>query len=330
MLRISRSPLRVSFFGGGTDYPDYFKHYPGAVLGTAIDKYIYIGMLPMVGFAQKKYRVTYRVVEEVDHISEIKHNVVRATLQDAGYDDPLNIAILSDIPGGTGLGSSSSFTVGFVRLIRELQGKRITKLDLMREAVRIEHDILQENVGIQDQTHAAFGGLNLYKFQDSNFSIQPARMTGEFRELLDSSMMLVYTGVQRSASATVDEQVSRTREKKIHKELQHLLDLCQEGLSLLESGKLETGMKEFGKLLSDGWETKRKLSSAVTNARIDEIYEAGMRAGAYGGKLCGAGGGGFMLFLAPEHAQEALRQTFGAENCVKIATEDEGAKIISR
>ncbi len=329
MLTIAKTPLRVSFFGGGTDYPQYFSQYQGAVLGTAINKFIYTVALPMVGYAESRFRITYRMVETVDEVSEIKHNAIRAALMEAGFDDPLNVAIISDLPGNSGLGSSSSFTVGFVKLVAHLQGRRITKYDLLKEAVRLELDVLGENVGVQDQTHAAFGGLNLYSFHGDDFSIRPVRMTTPARDGLNAALCLVFTGVQRSASDTLKEQMKNTAEKKVQTELKHLVDLCHEGAAILERTDACSMLKDFGALLSDGWQTKRKLSSAVSNDHIDAIYETGMKAGAYGGKLCGAGGGGFFLFLAPPEAQARLRETFGAKNFVKIEATDDGAQILN-
>lgn len=321
----------MGFLGGGTDYPVYFNEYPGAILGTAINKFIYIAALPLAGFAEQRYRITYRTVESVDRVEDIRHNVVRATLQEYGYDEPLNIAILADLPGNTGLGSSSSFTVGFIRLIEHFRGgAQLTKLDLARKAVHIEHDILHENVGIQDQTHAAFGGLNLYSFHRDDFTIRPVRMTTECREALNASMCLVFTGIQRSASDALKEQMSNTREKKIVKELGHLLALCQDGVRILEGRDAEAMLRDFGRLLSEGWETKKMLSSAISNARIDELYELALGAGAYGGKLCGAGGGGFLLFLAPPEAQGRIADAVGASNFVKIESEESGASVIMK
>lgn len=328
MLTIAKSPLRVSFFGGGTDYPDYFQEFPGAVLGTAIDKFIYTVTLPMAGVAETKYRITYRNVEAVDNVCDIKHNVIRAVLQDKQYDAPINIAIISDLPGGSGLGSSSSFTVGFVKLISHLQGRSVTKLDLMREAVRVETELLHENCGIQDQSHASFGGLNHYRFHGNDFSLQPVRMTTDCRDAVNASMCLIYTGVQRSASETLETQISNTRERKIVKELRHLYELCEEGVRILEGNDSQRALMDLGKLISEGWMTKRSLSPAVSSARIDDIYETAMSLGGYGGKLCGAGGGGFMLFLASEHVQAKLRERFGEKNFVKISTEDNGASIV--
>lgn len=329
MLTIAKTPLRVSFFGGGTDYPQYFHQYQGAVLGTAIDKYIYTVALPMVGYAETRFRVTYRMVETVNEVSEIRHNAIRAALLEAGFDEPLNVGIISDLPGNSGLGSSSSFTVGFIKLVAHLQGRQITKYDLLKEAVRIERDVLGENVGIQDQTHAAFGGLNLYTFHGDDFAIRPVHMTTQGRDALNASACLVYTGVQRSASDTLKEQMQNTVENKVQTELKHLVDLCHQGVSILERTDPGSMLTDFGALLSEGWATKRTLSSAVSSDRIDAVFEAGMKAGAYGGKLCGAGGGGFFLFLAPPDAQARLREVFGERNFVKIAAADDGAQILN-
>jgi D-glycero-alpha-D-manno-heptose-7-phosphate kinase len=328
MLNVVRSPLRISFFGGGTDYPAYFKENPGAVLGASIDKYVYIIALPMAEFAQSRFRVTYRLVEEVDRVEDIKHNVVRVTLLDMKYDKPLNIAIISDLPGGTGLGSSSSFTVGFIFLMELIRGRTITKFDLFKRAVYTEQIMLNENVGIQDQMHASFGGLNLYQFQEADFSIRPTRMLTECRDALNRSLCLVYTGIQRHASATVHEQLTRTKEKKNAKDLSHLVKLCHAGLELLEGNEPESMLREFGSLVSEGWQSKRRLSASIAVPRVDEIYDEAMRMGAYGGKLCGAGGGGFLMFMAPEHVQAAMVEKFGHRNFVKISLEDSGAQII--
>ena len=223
VINISRSPLRISFFGGGTDYPTYFNQHPGAVLGASIDKYIYTIALPMADFAENRYRITYRIVEVADRVEDIRHNVIRATLLNMGYDKPLNVAIISDLPGNSGLGSSSSFTVGFIALMEYLSGRSITKFDLFKRAVHTERDLLKENVGIQDQIHAAFGGLNLYQFHKGELTIRPAQMATECRNALDRSLCLIYTGIQRHASTAVQEQVRNTQEplaKRLTKSVQ--------------------------------------------------------------------------------------------------------------
>ncbi|MDW3181178.1 galactokinase [Roseobacter sp.] len=325
---IAKAPVRVSLFGGGTDYKEYYEQYPGAVLGTSIDKYIYISVLPMAAYAENRYRITYRTVEAVDRIEDIQHNVIRETLKHYGYDAPLNIATLSDLPGRSGLGSSSSFTVGFLRLIEHLRGRDITKLDLAMTASFVEHDLLKENVGIQDQLHAAFGGLNLYSFHGEDLSISPVRMVTENRDALNDALCLIFTGETRHASNVVSSQVENTKARKIDKELSHLVKLAHEGKQLMETRSSEGMLKELGRLLKDAWETKRSLSASVSTPRIDEIYETGMRLGAYGGKLCGAGGGGFFMFLAPPHVQKTLAESFGAQNFVKISMENRGAEVI--
>ena len=183
VINISRSPLRISFFGGGTDYPTYFNHHPGAVLGASIDKYIYTIALPMADFAENRFRITYRIVEVADRVEDIKHNVIRATLLNMGYDKPLNVAIISDLPGNSGLGSSSSFTVGFIALMEYLSGRSITKFDLFKRAVHTERDLLKENVGIQDQIHAAFGGPHQEPRRAVAGSLS-AGSAGDFQEAL--------------------------------------------------------------------------------------------------------------------------------------------------
>ena len=330
MINISRSPLRISFFGGGTDYPTYFHDHPGAVLGASIDKYIYTIALPMADFAEHRYRITYRIVEGVDRVEDIKHNVIRATLLDMGYDKPLNLAIISDLPGNSGLGSSSSFTVGFIALMQHLSGRSITKFDLFKRAVYTERELLKENVGIQDQIHAAFGGLNLYQFHKDDLTIRPAQMATECRDALDRSLCLVYTGIQRHASSALQEQMKNTEDKKIDKGLARLFELCHEGLRVLEGRTAETMLRDLGKLVSEGWEAKRRFSASVSLPKIDAAYDEAMRLGAYGGKLCGAGGGGFLLFMAPDHVQAKMIETFGQKSFVKICLEDHGAGIISR
>lgn len=327
MLTVAKAPLRVSLFGGGTDYPEYYQQFQGAVLGTSIDKYIYVVTLPMVGYAENRFRITYRKVEAVDTIAEIDHNSIRAVLSELGYDEPLNIATLSDLPGNSGLGSSSTFTVCFIKLIEHLRGRHISKFDLMKMAVRIELEVLGERVGIQDQTHAAYGGLSMYTFKGKEFSIHPVQMHTDCRDALNASMCLIYTGVQRSASATLEEQIKNTTERKVQTELAHLVDLCHSGMEVLQGTEPSAMLRDLGSLLNDGWLTKRSLSTSVSNPAIDAIFETGMKTGAYGGKLCGAGAGGFFLFLAPPESQQKMREQFGEKNFVKIASTDVGATV---
>ncbi len=328
-MKVCRTPVRISFFGGGTDYPDYFKDNKAAVLGMSIDKFVYISALPLAGMAEQRYRVTYRQTESVDDVAEIQHPVIRSVLEEYGFDAPLNIATMSDYPGGTGLGSSSAFTVGFINIIQHLLGRTPTKYELAREAIRIEQDVLKENVGVQDQIHAAFGGLNLYRMHATDFSIQPVRLSAAVRDSLNTSMLLVYTGADRHAHAVLEEQVANTRARKISSELSHLVALAEDGVRVLEQASPDEVLRDVGTMLSDAWKTKRGLSSTLSNDRIDEVFNAGISLGAFGGKLCGAGGGGFFLFLASPDTHPRFIESFGAAGVSRIALSEGGSSIAS-
>jgi D-glycero-alpha-D-manno-heptose-7-phosphate kinase len=208
---ISKTPLRASFLGGGTDYPSHFQNHPGAVLGGTIDKYVYTSALPLAGIAEQRFRITYRTTESVSEINAIQHPVIREALRLYGWDKPINIATMSDLPGGTGLGSSSAFTVGFINLLHRMRGVELTRYELARHAIHMEQEILKENVGVQDQIHAAFGGLARYEFTANSFSIEPLRMTTDRLAMINRSMLLVYTGAQRNASAVLGTQEARTK-----------------------------------------------------------------------------------------------------------------------
>ena len=327
---ISRTPLRVSFFGGGTDYPSYFSERPGAVLGTTIDRYVYIQALPLAGFAEQKYRLTYRQTESVDCIEDITHPVVRTCLGHYRWDQPLNIATMSDLPGGTGLGSSSAFTVGFINLLHRMRGTSVTKFELAREAIHVEQKLLRENVGVQDQIHAAFGGLARYEFQGEDFAIHPLRIGRSRHTLLSRSMVLVYTGRSRHASAVLDEQEGRTRAGANADCLSALYRMTREAAGILErDGDDERALRDFGALLDEAWQIKQRLSGAIADEATTGLYAQGKSIGAWGGKLLGAGGGGFMLFLARPDTQHAFRERFGDARVCTIRMEDEGAVVDS-
>lgn len=326
---IVKTPLRLSLFGGGSDYREYFERCGGAVLGGTIDKYIYLVCLPMSPVAETRYRLTYSNVEAVDLISEIKHPVIRAVLEDEGYDIPFNLAVISDIPGSSGLGSSSAFTVGFLNLVRYLKGVVPTKLDLARGAVRIESELLKERVGVQDQFHAAFGGLALYEFGKDDASIAPIHLGTQFRSRLNESLIMVHTGQYRSASKILDEQVHRTSSGQVDSDLDAIKALCYEAKEIFRSNEVDEAMAQIGVMLSENWRIKRSLSSSISNAHLDEIYETGMRLGAYGGKLAGAGGGGFFVFLAPPAAIEEMKREFGPQRVIKAEFQDQGSTLVT-
>jgi D-glycero-alpha-D-manno-heptose-7-phosphate kinase len=325
---ISKTPLRASFLGGGTDYPSYFRDHPGAVLGGTIDKHVYIQALPLAPFAEQKFRVTYRTTESVNDIDQIQHPVIRETLRLHKWNEPLNIATMSDLPGGTGLGSSSAFTVGFINLLHRMRGVNVTRYELARQAIHMEQTILKENVGVQDQIHAAFGGLARYEFSGDNFTIEPLRLTRHRLDLLNSSLVLVYTGEQRSASRVLHEQEKRTSSGANADYLSEMYAMTSIGAGILEEEGDDTGaLRRFADLLDAGWKLKRHLSKSVTSSAIDDLYSRGKELGAWGGKLLGAGGGGFVLFLLPLELRPLFIESFGRSQILPVAMVTEGSTV---
>ena len=325
---ISKTPLRASFLGGGTDYPSHFRSHPGAVLGGTIDKHVYIQALPLAPIAEQKFRVTYRTTESVDSIDEIRHPVIRETLKLHGWTDPLNIATMSDLPGGTGLGSSSAFTVGFINLLHRMRGRELTRYELARQAIHMEQYILNENVGVQDQIHAAFGGLARYEFSGDTFSIEPLRLTTSRLSLINRSMILVYTGAQRSASAVLQSQEARTKSGSNADYLREMYEMTRVGAAILESEADDlAALGRFAELLDHGWKLKQQLSTAVTTSAIDDLYKAGKELGAKGGKLLGAGGGGFVLFMVDPDLHPAFEERFGKQNIIPISMTNGGSTV---
>lgn len=298
MAFMTRTPLRVSLFGGGTDYPEYFQRKPGAVVGFAIRQYIYITALRLRARLNYAYRLSYSKLEFTDDIESIEHPVVRETLLMYGIRDHLDMNVMSDLPAAGGLGSSSAFTVGFVNLISTMLAKPMTKMDLARTAMRIEREILKENVGVQDQLHAAFGGVNRFEFDGNRFRITPVQIRGETMAAIDSSMVLIHSGIARRATTVAAEQTSLTKTSGLDRDLGELYAMVGDAVDILESDSNDI-LPELGRRLVESWKIKRKLTRNITNDEIDRIYEAAMDVGAYGGKLCGAGGGGFIMMLLP-------------------------------
>jgi D-glycero-alpha-D-manno-heptose-7-phosphate kinase len=329
MMIVSRTPLRVSFFGGGTDYPEYYRRARGAVLGMAIDKYVYISALRLSSVIDYHYRVSYSQIETVLHAHELQHPVVRSVLRHFSLNEPLDLSIMADLPARSGLGSSSSFTVGLVNLVHALQKRPITKLDLARTAVFVEHDLLAENVGVQDQYHAAFGGLNRFEFSTGRTRIEPVQMTAPCQDALTQSLFLVYTGVTRFASATLEEQMQRTVSHAADDDLSHLLTLVDQAVDVLEGDDPERLLVELGAMLHDGWETKKRLSSKVSSPQIDALYDAARAAGAAGGKLCGAGSGGFLLMLVPPERRLGFLERMQGTAVIPVGMDTIGSTILT-
>lgn len=321
---ISRTPFRISFFGGGTDYPAWYQKNSGAVLSTSIDKYCYITIRYLPPFFEHKHRIVYSLVESVRSNDEIRHPVVKAMFNFFKIDKGLEIHHDGDLPARAGLGSSSAFTVGMLNSLYALKGNIISKDNLAKQAIHIERDILKENVGSQDQIAVARGGFNKIVFlNDHNFRVEPVTLQKERIKQLQEHLMLVFTGFSRFASEIAAEQVKNTPHKK--KELQAIHGMVNRAVDILNNNG---DIADFGKLLHEAWQMKKRLSSKISNTRIDSIYEGALKKGAIGGKLLGAGGGGFMLlFVRPENRQKVARSLKDFLE-VKFKFESEGSQII--
>jgi D-glycero-alpha-D-manno-heptose-7-phosphate kinase len=322
---ISRTPFRISLFGGGTDYPAWFKEHGGAVIGTAIDKYCYISVRRLPPFFEHKSKIVYSRVELVKNISEIEHPAVRGVLSDMGIEDGLEIHHDADLPARSGLGSSSSFTVGLLNALRALDGTMISKRDLGREAIRIEQNVLKEDVGCQDQVWAAYGGFNRIDFHpDGGFTVAPFILPPARLAELSQSLMLFFTGFSRFATDFAQDQIKNMNSRK--NQLRMIRSLVDSAADILLDPK--TPLRELGELLHQSWQLKRELADSVSNSQIDEIYNAGREAGAIGGKLLGAGGGGFMVLLVDPERRQQVRERLKKLVQVNIGFDLDGSKII--
>lgn len=300
---ITRTPLRVSFLGGGTDYPDYFCNCPngGQTLGVAIDKYSYAMVKPLADLFEYSIRIGYSRTELANSLDEIEHPAVRESLRFMGLQDHIEISYSGDLPARTGLGSSSSFTVGLLHALHEYKGQPVDKLQLAQEAVHVEQQMIRERVGVQDQHICAHGGLvNVRCGPEGDVETVPVPLTRDRLGAFRSHLMLMYTGLRRFATEVLDEQLHRTCRREIDDQLAKLSDLVEQGISML-TGQSDIG--EFGPLLHEAWMIKRELSSRITSDQIDAWYDRARKAGASGGKLLGAGGGGFMLFFVDPEAR---------------------------
>jgi D-glycero-alpha-D-manno-heptose-7-phosphate kinase len=301
---ICQTPLRVSFFGGGTDFPEFFEQHGGAVLAAAIDKYIYhsVTQFPSALF-DYSIRLAYRKVECVKNVSEIEHGPFREILKSLDIERDVEISLAADLPAFSGLGSSSSFTVGLIHSLMAFRGQFISKSELAYRAINIERNVLHDAVGCQDPVMAAYGGLDLVHFsREDDISVTRIPLRRDRLQELDNSLLLFFTGITRRAGDLERNKLNRLGE--IQKNLKVMLNLVEQAHSLLTGN---APLSEFGRLLDSTWNEKRCLHPGVSNPQIDHMYETGIRAGALGGKLLGAGGGGFMLFFVPPERHEAMR-----------------------
>lgn len=323
---ITRTPFRISFFGGGTDYPAWYQEHGGVVLATSIDKYCYISCRHLPPFFEHKYRIVYSLIEKVQRIEEIKHPAVRAILGWAGYDDQgLEIHHDGDLPARSGLGSSSSFTVGLIHVLSALRGKYIAKDELAAQAIHMEQHIINENVGSQDQISAAFGGFNRIDFKrNDTFQVSPVILTADRLHEFQAHLMLFFTGFSRIASEIAKSKIENFKSREI--ELHRMKEMVDEAIQMLQNPK--TSIEEVGRLLHQSWLCKRSLSDKVSTPEIDHLYEGAMRVGAIGGKILGAGGGGFLLLLVRPELQSKVRERLKHLIHVPFQFENSGSRVV--
>lgn len=321
---ITRTPFRISFFGGGTDYPTWFQQHGGVVVATTIDKYCYISCRYLPPFFEHKYRIVYSRIENVVDPAEIQHPAVRAVLQHMGCKNGLEIHHDGDLPARSGLGSSSSFTVGLLNVLKALEGRYISNDELATLAIRIEQDVIEENVGSQDQISAAYGGFNRIEFlRDGGFRVDPIILQKDRLESFQDNLMLFFTGFSRIASKIAKSKIDNIRHRQA--ELMRMKEMADESISILNgSGSLDG----FGHLLDQGWQYKKSLSDKVSTAEIDQMYAAAREAGALGGKLLGAGGGGFMLFFVRPEDQPRVRECLDKLVHVPFRFENSGSRVV--
>ena len=320
---ISRTPFRISFVGGGTDLRSFYSEESGKVLSVAINKYIYVVVKRKIGIVEHKYRINWSQVEFKNKIEEIDHPIVREALKIFNIDFPIEVTTFADVPAGTGLGSSSSFAVGLVHALSALKGEMITKAELASLAGNIEVDILGRTMGKQDHYAAAYGNINVIKFHtDSSVSIEPVFHSPETAEKLADNLMIFYTEQKRDASEVLKKQATQTAEKiDSLREMKNLVEPLRNTISS------ENNLGEFGRILHRNWQLKRSITSEISTKSIDQIYEKAREAGAIGGKILGAGGGGFLLFYVEKNNQNKVRDALSDLFVMPIKVDKAGSRI---
>lgn len=318
---IVQTPLRVSFFGGGTDFPSFYLSEGGCVLTSAIDKYIFVTIKKRF---DQLLRVGYTRTEMAEKVADIQHELIREAFRVAGINDGVEVTTMGDIPSaGSGLGSSSTVTVGSLHAMYALQGKLISAENLARQACEIEIDRLGKPIGVQDQYIAAYGGFRFIEFKPSGeILVSSIELDKATRRRLNQNLLLYYTGTTRRADGILEEQKKNISQKL--SVLRHLKEMAYTARDELSAGNVDA----IGELLHESWELKKRLASQISNNHIDEIYQAARSAGALGGKITGAGGGGFLLLYCPYQYQEKLREVMGGFQELPFEIEDEGSKVI--
>ena len=323
---MTRTPLRVSLVGGGTDLPAFYRREGGAVLSTTIDRYVYVTVKRHSELFFEPVRVNYSRSEQVERIDELENNIARECLRFVGVDPPVYISTVGDVPASTGLGGSSAFAVGLLNALHSYKGERASAGQLAEEACHIEIDVLGARIGKQDQYAAAYGGLNLLSFKpDGGVTVEHLRIPGERLRELFQSVLMFWTGHQRDASAVLSEQDDRTDLNL--DSLCRMRDQARDLHRALGAGEID--IEGIGRLLDQGWRMKRELAGSITTPLIDSWYDAAIAAGALGGKLCGAGGGGFLLFVVPPDRQAAVRGALGDLFELSVGHESHGSQLVA-
>ena len=318
---ITQTPLRISFLGGGTDFPDFYKQYGGCVLTTAIDKYVYCIVKERF---DKQIYVNYSIKEIVNKVDDLQHDLVREAMRETGVKEGIEITFLSDVPAaGSGLGSSSTVTVGVLNALYQQQGLAVTAEQLAQHACDIEINILNKPIGVQDQYIAAFGGVNFIEFRtDGKIVVEPLGLSEEYLDDLKSYLMVFFTGKTRQAGVVLQEQKANIGKK--HNVLKQMTQQAKLGKTLLQRGKVS----QLGKLLDEGWQLKKQLASKVSDREIDAVYKAAKKAGAIGGKISGAGGGGFLTLLVPTNKRDKVRVAMKGLKEMPVGLSRDGSKVI--
>jgi D-glycero-alpha-D-manno-heptose-7-phosphate kinase len=302
---ITRTPYRLSFFGGGTDYNAWFEENGGTVLAAAVARYCYISVRRLPPFFEHKSRVVYSHIESVQDHAAIQHPAVRGCLQYLGIDEGLEIHHDGDMPARSGIGSSSSFTVGLLHALHGLQSRMVDKRELAEQAIHVEQKVLGESVGVQDQIMAAYGGLQLIELgRGDRWQAQEMIVPGSYLDSIQAHVLMGFSGVSRTADKHAKAKIENIRQGKTVQELREIQALASEGVRLVKS---QASLQDLGALLDESWKLKRRLAEGLTSDWIDDLYKAARKAGAYGGKLMGAGGGGFFFFLAPPDRHQAVK-----------------------
>ena len=320
---ITKTPFRMSFFGGGTDMPQFFNEYGGAVISTTFDKYCYVNVRHLPPFMPYYSELVYSKIERINSIDDVMHPLIRECMRLHDIHE-IRLTYEGDLPARTGLGTSSTFAVGMLNAFCALKGKMMSKCQLAQEAIHVERNILQEHGGWQDQVAAAFGGLNRIDFKDNEFKVSPIIIHPDRKNQLDNCLLLFYTGVSRFSSEVQKDTFANPEAKK--SQLKEMLSLVDEAQAILEDKHAD--LNDFGRMLNHTWRLKRGTGSKVSNGSIDALYERGIKAGALGGKLLGAGGGGFLLFYVEPDKQQAVIETLDELMHVPFRFENEGTSIV--